>query len=207
MVDLIRKDATSTVGGELTNGTQTIAGAKTFTDATTFSASVTMSGALTPSGGVVGRTSGVAVPAGQIGQIVTWTSTPSDQTVTTTETDWTNAFISLPAGVWQINASIAVAVTTGSGTNVDCSNIVTLTDSSNVKIQDMARVLRTSWVSATAGAVGQYGVLSMSCVVTPGSTTTYKLRVQRNDGGVAGTATVFGTGPTLKSNLFATRIA
>jgi hypothetical protein len=195
MSNLVRRDATSTSGGELTASAQTIPGAKTFT------------GAVALSGGQVGKTDGAAIASGYVGETKTWTVSPSDQAVTTTETDWTNAFITLPAGVWQIHVLVEAAVTTGSGTNVDCSNIITLTDSSNTKIQDMSRVLRMSWVSATAGAVGQYGTLSMSCVVVPTGSTVYKLRVQRNDGGAAGTATVFGTGPTLKSNLFAVRIA
>ena len=52
MTDLVRKTASSTVGGELTNGTQTIAGAKTF------------------SGGLVGNTSGAAMTAGLIGEMI-----------------------------------------------------------------------------------------------------------------------------------------
>ena len=57
MTELVRKPASASNDGELNSeSAQTIAGAKTFT------------GALTPSGGIVGRTDGVAVPAGQIGE-------------------------------------------------------------------------------------------------------------------------------------------
>jgi hypothetical protein len=156
---------------------------------------------------IPGRTDGASTTSGYIGERLTWATPPVDQVVTTTETDWTNANIVLTPGRWLLVAEIVATVQTGSGTSVDVSNIVTITDTANVKLADMARVLRASWSSATAGSVGNYGVLTMSHVVNTNTNTTYKIRLQRNDGGAAGTANALNTGPTLKSNFYAIRIA
>jgi hypothetical protein len=110
MVELIRKSASATNGGELDSSvTQVIPGAKTF------------SGALTPAGGIVGKTDGVTVPAGYVGQVIQVTGA-STTGLNATVSNITN--ITLTPGVWLITAagfiggsggtSLSLAVSTNS---------------------------------------------------------------------------------------------
>lgn len=95
-MELTRKPASSSGnGGELDNtASQTIAGAKIFTGATTFSS------ALTPTGGIVGKTDGVAIASGQIGEVYRTSYTGGALTTTVAGR---SAIINLPSsGVWAI---------------------------------------------------------------------------------------------------------
>jgi hypothetical protein len=97
MPELVRKSASATNGGELDSSTtQVIPGAKTFSGA------VTISGALTPVSGIVGKTDGVAVPAGYVGQVIQVTGA-STTGLNATVSNITS--IALTPGVWLITAS------------------------------------------------------------------------------------------------------
>ena len=200
MVDLIRKDATSTVGGELTNGAQTIAGAKTFTGATTFSST------LTPSGGVVGRTNGVAVPAGQIGETITSANIVTTTLASLSDTDITNATITLTPGVWRITYQLTCQMLTASATNDGGSIYVAMTDNSNNRI---ARTNRSMFVRNTGAGTQTPAAtcLAMDIVISLSVTTTYKLRGQRADNQGVNTATVQVNANQNDSVFFAVRIA
>ena len=92
MSNLTRRDASATSGGELTTGAQTIAGAKTF------------SGATTLSGGLVGKTDGVAVAAGYVGQVLT--ASLSNVALTVSGTVYNAGSLALTAGTWLVRAKI-----------------------------------------------------------------------------------------------------
>lgn len=110
-IELVRKPASSSNDGELdSSSAQTIAGAKTFTGALTASSTLSVSGALTPSGGIVGRTDGVAVPAGYIGETQT---TTFDFNTLTANTYSTSSGINLTPGVWLIDAAGILTWATG----------------------------------------------------------------------------------------------
>lgn len=66
---------------------------------------------------ILGKTDGVAVAAGYVGQRITWASPPSSQTgyANNSYADWTNANIVLTAGIWAVYANICASIdTTGS---------------------------------------------------------------------------------------------
>jgi hypothetical protein len=192
-MELVRKPASSSNDGELdSSSAQTIAGAKTFT------------GALTPSGGIVGRTDGVAVPAGMIGERVTWASAPGNQAMTTTMTDWTNASISLSAGVWMVYANVQCIAETGTAVSNFSSANVVITDTGNAIVQEMDQQLMCR-TSAAASAF-QACTLAFSFLANVNSSTTYKIRVRRIDGAGTGSATVYNQG-TNRSQFYAVRIA
>ena len=187
MVDLIRKDATSTVGGELTNGAQTIAGAKTFTGATTFS------GALTPSGGLVGRTSGVAVPAGQIGETIQ--SLISVAVPATTASHKNITSISLTAGVWRITFG-TLCDGNGASTWVNTNIITTL---STVSGSTTGTTLGTTQLYNPAPPVNNLvNSTSGSSVVNLSGSQQYFLNCWTS---------FTGSVPQLYGNIVATRIA
>ena len=94
----------------------------------TFSGALTITGALTPSGGIVGKTDGVAVAAGYVGERRAFTS----RTVTGSSNAWAaNAtpLDTIPSGVWLISCSFSVRtdnagsfIATGVSTNTTADN-------------------------------------------------------------------------------------
>lgn len=127
-IELIRKPASATNDGELdSSSAQTISGAKTFTGALTASSTLSVSGALTPSGGIVGRTDGVAVPAGQIGEMSgtlrngtggSSYSTRSTTTVTSSATLLNS--ISLNKGVYLVSGAVQTLQLDGAARRLIC---------------------------------------------------------------------------------------
>jgi len=63
---------------------------------------------------ILGKTDGVAVGTGYVGQRITWATPPSGQTGYTNNSyaDWTNATLVLPAGEWAVYANICTSVDT-----------------------------------------------------------------------------------------------
>jgi len=150
---------------------------------------------------VVGDTSGTAVPAGYVGERITWAVAPSTQALTLTETDWTNAVINLTAGTWQIFANIQISYDCGATAGSFGRSEFKVTDSSNNLIQNLNKQI------ATRGALNFVSsVLASSGVVTISSNTSYKIRVLRADLTGANTGNVLNT-TTAFSEFYAIRIA
>jgi hypothetical protein len=97
-------EASASSPGIVTTGTQTFAGDKTF------------NGSITPSGGIVGKTDGLAVAAGRVGERVESISGLINLTGNGQYTDLTS--ITLTAGVWVIHAAGSGALNTGTGMTV-----------------------------------------------------------------------------------------
>jgi hypothetical protein len=147
----------------------------------------------------------VTAGSGKVGEKVTWTTSPSTQSLTVTETDWTNATFTLSAGVWVITAIVQLGYTTGTTAGNGGASLCKLTDSSNTLIQTQYQQIGIT-TSANA-AIQATGVLSISCVenITSG-TKTYKLRVLKADGIGIGAGSVYNQN-TLYSTFYAIRIA
>ena len=107
-----------------------------------------------------------------------------------TETDMPGCSISLVAGTWILGG----AATFSSGTAVYI--LAVITDGSNNHIA-MGRQVRATGTPVTIAVPVR--------VVTPGSTTTYKMRVQC--GASSGTALRYATGTTPGTAIWATRVA
>lgn len=103
MPDLVRKPASASNNGELdSSAAQVIPGAKTF------------SGAITPSGGIVGKTDGVAVGSGLVGETQTTQNTAG---VSLTTGGVTAHSVTVTAGVWLLLATVMITGATG-GDNI-----------------------------------------------------------------------------------------
>jgi hypothetical protein len=124
----------------VSTGTQTFAGNKTF------------NGSITPSGGIVGKTDGVAVAAGKVGEIYTTSFTGG---ALTTGVAGRSAIINLPsAGVWLI---FCTSVFTGTATTMtQRRSSIGTSDSLNFTL------------SATNSYEAGYESFNPSAVVDPG---------------------------------------
>jgi len=162
--------ATATSPGLVGTGAQTFAGKKT----------------LDGGAAIKGDTSGSAIAAGYVGEKITWASAPSDQTITTTESDWTNANIVLTSGVWLVVANIQVYAETAATSGSSQSAIVRITNSSNTIIQNQDKLL---YVKTTANVTnGIQTTLPFSFIANlSAASTTYKIRCYITS---AGTGTI-----------------
>ena len=150
------------------------------------------------------RTDGTAVPAGYIGEVVTWTTPPTTQSLTTTLTDWTNAFITLNKGRWLINVQVSASYFSGTTTGADGGTEVQITNSSNSIIQNMDNVF--SGGKSTGQSIIARGTLSFSAVVDVSSDgTIYKIRARYFDNAGSGSGAV-ENGPDIRSRFFAVRL-
>jgi hypothetical protein len=172
----------------------------------TSAAGVTIDGLLIKDGAisasnVLGSTSGVAPAAGVIGQKIEATITTTSSI--TSETDITNASLTLTAGVWDIFYSCTARVVSGStaGNNTDIT--IKITNSANAQIGKSARSMRCRTVAALANDV--ICSLSASETVAISGSTVYKLRALKTDNAGTGTVEVFNSGQ-LESCFYAVRI-
>ena len=150
-------------------------------------------------------TTAVTAGSGKVGEKVTWTTSPSTQSLTVTETDWTNATFTLSAGVWVITALVQLGYTTGTTSGNGGAALCKLTDSSNTLIQTQYQQIGIT--TAANAAVQLTGIVAINCVETITSgTKTYKLRVLKADGIGVGSGTVYNQN-TIYSTFFAIRIA
>lgn len=149
-----------------------------------------------------GLTTGAAVPAGMIGERITWTSAPGNQALTTTMADWTNATFTLTPGVWQIFGSFFVTGTTATSTGAGATIAVQITDASNTVVQNMESqmyIVNSGSSALTIGStVALYGTVSIS------ANTTYKVRFQKAE--AAATCLIYNT-TFARSVFYAIRIA
>jgi len=105
-------------------------------------------------------------------------------------TDITGASVTLDAGTWIIFANIITR-------NVNVAVLVhaAITDSSNVVVAEASQ----GGASSGNASVGQFVNLNITGIVTPSTTTTYKLRAARGNTTITGTVTVMdgaGVGTT-----------
>jgi hypothetical protein len=155
---------------------------------------------------VQGRTDGSAVASGYVGQKITWTTPPpSQQLVTTTETDWTNSSITLTPGVWQIFASIQCVAQLAAAVGAEQAIYVKITDAGNVVINNLDKSIYTKNVAASPGAM--QCVISMNDVVNISSSTTYKIRVLKYESGGSAQSYIYNVAPSSFSHFYAVRIA
>jgi hypothetical protein len=156
---------------------------------------------------VLGSTSGVAVPAGAIGEKITWTTPPSTQNLTTVEADWTNAFITLPAGTWDIKANLSVTAVLASGVAAGsyAASRIKITDSSNNIVENQYKTLDTNAHAATTAAASLGAVIPFAFTKSVAASTVYKIRVfnDRTGGGNAG---IISNGNSVYSEFYAIRI-
>jgi len=151
-----------------------------------------------------GRIDGVAIPAGVVGERKTWAIAPSNQNTTTSYADWTNADISLSPGVWQVFASITGYVSCAAVIGAASAVTVAITDISNNIVQEMEKQMQSQ--TRVAASIETVGCLSFSFVANVSTTTVYKLRVKRADGGGAGAGGLLNVADQ-RSNFYAVRIA
>ena len=153
---------------------------------------------------IVGDTSGTTVPAGYIGQVVEPTSLIAQTTATTSEADVTNASITLTAGTWRIEYSASIEISTGSTLNNSGTIFCMITDSANTHIGRTERIASCQTVAASAN--GMDACLSAATVVNISASTTYKLRVKKQENGTS-VCTVLVNAGNQNTTFFATRIA
>lgn len=151
---------------------------------------------------IVGDTSGTIVPTGMLGEKITWTTPPAGQVFTTTEADWTNATISLTAGVWLVTANLNYKVATAASSGSFGAIFAKITDSSNNIVDNQDKQAALSSESATGTSM--VGTLAFNFVANLTTTTTYKIRGRNN---VAGSDTRLNNDATARSEFFAIRIA
>ena len=154
---------------------------------------------------ILGDTSGNAVPAGYVGEKITWASAPSTQSVTTSYADWTNASITLTAGVWLVQANINCIVTSGTTAGNDGELQIRITDSSNNVLQNLEKILRVKTPAnaetINAGCLNFSGIFNYST-----SSNVLKIRIRMNNVNGTNSGTVYNAG-TVYSEFFAIRIA
>jgi hypothetical protein len=163
-----------------------------------------VSAGLVPAQGLDGRTDGVAVPAGKVGEKITWTTPPSTQNTTTSVADWTNANLVLTPGVWLVQASVTAGYTTGTTAGSSGYTRVLITDTSNNIVQEMDKSASSQTAAAASSRITT--ALPFSFIANVSSNTTYKLRVAHVDSAGSGSGFVGNEG-VLRSQFFAVRIA
>jgi hypothetical protein len=163
----------------VTTGTQTFAGDKTF------------NGSITPSGGIVGKTDGVAVAAGRVGQVIT--ATLGNVSLAASGGQYNGGTLSLTAGVWIIEAKISA----GSwGTTQSYLAVSIASQSEGVNNHEPTLVRDTS----TQTGIGHY-IAASPRVVNISANTDFYIVVQSGGTG-ANPSTVAAS-----SQLYAVRIA
>ncbi len=154
---------------------------------------------LVKGGNVPGQTSGTAIAAGYVGEVIEATITT---TALSTLADITGASITLTPGVWMIHSSLSVDGSTTTTADNSCECITLITDSSNNQIYGTrkASYVRTH---TTGKANIMEACHAVNLVVNLTATTTYKCRGLRNSGS-AGNCVNSGS---YESTFFAVRIA
>lgn len=158
-----------------------------------------------PGNAIIGKKDGVALNAGEVGEKITWTTPPTDQTATTTEADWTNAVLPLTSGVWLVQASVMGLITTASAANANAALQIKITDTSNVVVQQMDKSMYAGTLSTVTG-VSMIGNVNFSFVANVSTSTSYKIRIKKTEAGGTATVQVYNSS-TEFSQFFAIRIA
>lgn len=182
-------DAGTDASFVMTAGTQTISGAKTFD---------------TAGNAIKGITSGSAIAAGYIGEVIETSSAITSTALTTSDSDINNASLPLTAGRWEIKYSATLSVITGSGAGDASYAYCVITNSSNTHIGKTQRILYVKTVAALANSA--ISCVSASCVVDISTNTTYKLRGKLINGTGSGSASIEVSTGTYDSTFYAKRI-
>jgi hypothetical protein len=151
---------------------------------------------------LLGRTDGLAIPAGIIGEKITWVSAPSNLSLTTSFQDWTNAFITLTPGVWNVFANISVTVNTASAAGDTEFAQIVITDSSNAIVQEMDRLFLVKTVAAVVNSA--QGNLSFAYQISVSVNTVHKIRASKTDLTGVGSASILNSAGQ-RSQFFAIR--
>lgn len=159
------------------------------------------SSGLVAAAGLPGNTTGNAIAAGYVGEVIRSTAM-SNTTISTSATDVTGSNLPLPPGCWHIFYSIEGEIDSGSSSGDRSLGSLAVYTSGNVKLaQTDSRVAIKTTSASIAIANGR---LSGSTVVNLSSATTYKLQGTRTDLSGTGVFTVI-TAPD--QAFYAVRIA
>ena len=151
---------------------------------------------------LLGRTDGLAIPAGIVGEKITWVSAPSNLSLTTSMQDWTNAFITLTPGVWNVFANISITVNTASAAGDTEFAQIVITDSSNAIVQEMDRLFLVKTVAAVVNSA--QGNLSFAYQISVSVNTVHKIRALKTDLTGVGSASILNSAGQ-RSQFFAIR--
>jgi len=155
---------------------------------------------------ILGKTDGAAVAAGYVGEKITWVSAPATQVLTTSVADWTNAYITLPKGRWELVAGISAIYITGITSGSDGFAYACITDSSNNILNEMENIISAGYSSGTV-SVFTRAVIPLSTIVDVAlDNTVYKIRVKRSDNSGTGSGSVENAS-VVRSRFYAIRIA
>lgn len=151
---------------------------------------------------------GTAVPAGYIGERITWTTPPTSANgiTTTTESDWLNATFTIGAGVWLIHVSGNVVLVTGATSGNDVETFIKVTDNSSALIGTMVTSARLKAV-ANVQAVATFPYCIQEVYTTSAASTLLKLRIKRTDNAGTGNTSTFYNEANNYARFFAVRIA
>lgn len=152
------------------------------------------------------------VIAGDVGEMVTWSTPPVDSvsTFTTSYSDWTNASITLSKGRWLIQAQIQTLFETSTTVADRGYAIVAITDASNNIVDDGKNYMERS-LNARCQTTGQLGSV-MGCLAfsivkdVTAESTVYKIRGRKIDTTGTGWAGCYNSA-NYRSTFFAVRIA
>lgn len=135
-----------------------------------------------------GDISGVAVPAGYIGEEIKTIVVSDTISVTAdTEIDVTGSSITLTPGVWDLSYAAFAEINRPSGT-IPVYGRVRVTDSSNVVESDTASAIGTQ---APSGASLCWGTLNAAKRIVLSSSKTFKLRLTCSQTAASGTLTIY----------------
>ncbi len=163
------------------------------------------SAGLVSANGLKGRTDGQAVASGYVGEVKTTTSDITGTTAGTSDTDVTNASLSLEKGIWRIEYSVTAIVDSAAAAGSNIYMYTVITDSVGNHLGNSERICGV--VSPSNAVTGTRTCLYASIDVRPTTTTVYKLMCKRVDAsGPAGTASVGFAGGAFGSHFKATRI-
>jgi len=159
-------------------------------------------------GPVLGSTTGVAPAAGRVGEKITWTTAPGAFSVTTSMSDWSNAFITLNPGVWLIQASINANISTEPYAGYDVAGVIRITDSSGNLVDTQQKSLNVR-AGGNQEQRTRVVVSFMSVVNVTATNTVYKIRAQRFDNIGSGSFSLINSSGVDSgySHFFAVRIA
>ena len=147
---------------------------------------------------------GATIPTGIIGEKITWASTPANQSMTTSTADWTNASITLTAGLWLVQANISAQSETGATSGNTQLLSMLITDTANTVIQNQYKSIFAKTVAAVANTVQT--VSSFSFVANISTSTIYKIRANCSSSLGAANSYVLNSSSQY-SEFFAIRIA
>lgn len=152
----------------------------------------------------VGRTTGVAPVAGQIGEVRSFPHTSGTIATATISTPVDVYSITLPAGIWMIFGNFSVDITTAA-TITTANSIyaaIYFTDAANTGLLN-ATTGFGPWNNATAA--GEWtNHISFAYPIAISTSTTFKVRLQCSQSAAAAVARVYVDGTTFLSGSFAT---